>query len=286
MNGQRGVALVIALLVVALAASLIAAMIDGDERVKARLRNGWRAEQARQMLRGVEAWAAARLIDDQREGGAADGFGEGWAQPMASRAVHGVAIEAQLSDLGGCFNLNALAPGGIPDASAERRFERLLRALALPRGLAADARARVADRALSDPAELRALPAMDKASWRKLSPAVCAAGVDQPVNLNTAPAAVWQSLDDAITPAIAARMVRGREAPYPDLDAVRERLRRQGVAAADLRGCGVASRYFLLASTISDGTLAYRFDSRLQRLPGRVRVISRSASMRAPGGGR
>lgn len=276
MKQQRGVALVIALLVVALAVLVVAALVDAGELTKARVRNGWRAEQGRQLLGGVEAWAAAGLLADQRASGAVDGLTEAWARPMPALELPQARIEGRLHDLGGCFNLNALAPGGIADPLAVRRFARLLHALRLPQALATQAGARVAGAALFAAGELRQLPAMTADAWRQLAPLVCAVPRDQGINLNTAPPALWQALDDAITPAMAARLFRGEAAPYPDLAAVRQALQREGVDTVDLRGCGVGSHYFVVESEITVDAIAFRYTSQLQRLPGTVRVIARA----------
>lgn len=275
-NQQRGVALVIALLVVALAVLVVAALVDAGELTQARVRNGWRAEQARQLLGGVEAWAAAGLLADQRASGMVDGFGEKWAQPMPPIDLPEARIDGRLRDLGGCFNLNALAPGGIADPLASRRISRLLRVLRLPQALAVQAGARVADAALLDAGEIQDLPAMTADAWRSLAPLVCAVPPNQDINLNTAPAELWQALDEAITPSMAARLVRGEAAPYPDLAAVRRALEREGVANIELRGCGVGSRYFIVETVITTDAIPFAYTSQLQRLPGTVRVIARA----------
>lgn len=282
---QRGVALVVALLVVALAVLVVATLVDAGELTQARVRNGWRAEQARQLLGGVEAWAAAGLLADQRASGMVDGYGEQWAQPMPPIELPEARIEGRLRDLGGCFNLNALAPGGIADPLASRRFSRLLRTLRLPQALAAQAGARVADANLLDPGEIRNLPAMAAEAWRALAPLVCAVPKDQGINLNTAPAELWQMLDDAITPSMAARLVRGEAAPYPDLAAVRQALEREGAGDTDLRGCGVGSRYYIVETSITTDAISFAYSSQLQRLPGSVRVIARARG-RVDRGGR
>jgi general secretion pathway protein K len=296
-RGQRGVALVIAMLVVALAVLLVTALLDAGELTQARVRNGWRAEQSRQLLGGLEAWAAAGLLADQQASGAVDGLGEAWARPMPPIDLPGARIEGRLRDLGGCFNVNALAPGGITDPAALRRFARLLRALQLPRELTAQVAdyidadtntqdggaedgtytgARTANTALLDAGELQRLPAMTTDAWQTLAPLLCAVPVDQRLNLNTAPTLLWSTLDDAITPAIAQRLARGDAAMYPDLAAVQVALQREGVQGVDLAACDVGSHYFLAQAQIVADGIAFRYTSVLQRLPNAVRVIARA----------
>jgi type II secretory pathway component PulK len=61
---ERGVALIAAVLVVALATVLVAAMLDRGEAARARTRNILRAEQGWQLMRGLEGWAALALRRD------------------------------------------------------------------------------------------------------------------------------------------------------------------------------------------------------------------------------
>ena len=297
MRRQRGVALVIALLVVVLASLLVTALLDTGELTQARVRNGLRAEQSRQLLGGLEAWAAAGLLADQRASGMVDGLGEAWARPMPPIELPGMRIEGRLHDLGGCFNLNALAPDGIADQAALHRFARLLRALQLPRELAAQAAdyldangsvqdggaedaaypgARAANTALVDASELRRLPAMTVEAWRALAPLVCAVPAEQRLNLNTAPPLLWLILDDAITPAMAQQLARGDGVMYPDLAAVRTALQRQGAETVDLVCCDVGSHYFIAEARIVADGIAFDYRSMLQRRPGVVRVIARA----------
>ncbi len=68
MRRQRGVALLVALLVVALATILIAALLDRGELALARTRNVLRGEQAEAYAQGLEAYAAEVLIQTRNQG--------------------------------------------------------------------------------------------------------------------------------------------------------------------------------------------------------------------------
>ena len=78
---QRGVALLVALLVVALAVILVAALLDRGELALARTRNALRAQQAEAYARGVEIYAARILQDPSSETGA-DTHASTWAVPL------------------------------------------------------------------------------------------------------------------------------------------------------------------------------------------------------------
>lgn len=302
MKRQRGVALIVAVLVLALAVMLIATLLAHGENTQARVRDRWRAEQSWQLLRGLEAWATEGLIADAQATGGVDSLDEAWARPIAPIEIPGAKISGRLRDLGGCFNLNSLAPGGVADAAAGLRFARLLSALQLPTGLAAEASdyidgdaepqgggaedaayagqspsQRAANAALADPSEILRLPSMTPERWQVLDPYVCALPVDQKINLNTAPAVLWTTLDERINLPMARRLARDQGGgAYPDLPAVQEALRREGLPPIDLTAYDVGSRYFRAEADILADGIPFAYTSLLERLPGRVRVIARA----------
>lgn len=306
MNRQRGVALVVALLAVALAMVLVMSLLDRGELTTARTTNTWRAEQSWQLMQGLEAMARERLLADQREHGPVDSLNEDWAQPMPPTRLPGAILQGRLVDLGGCLNINSLAPDGTTDPRALLRFSRLLNALHLPGEIAAQAAdyidldtgaqagggedaayavwpqvSRAANTPLADISELRRVPAMTAEGWQALAPFVCAVPVDQELNLNTAPAMLWLTLDDAITLPVAQQLARGDAAGYPDLAAVRSALTKQGFPAVDLTGYSVGSRYFLAEADISVDGIDFSYSSVLHRLPSEVRVIARTRGRRS-----
>lgn len=297
MRRQRGVALLVALLAVTVSVLLVEALLASGALSQARMRNGWHAEQARQLLGGVEAWAGAVLMADLSASGPVDGPGEDWARPATPIEIPGARIRGELLDLGGCFNVNALPGDSTATSLALQRFSRLLGVLRLPVALApqaadfvdADGTARpggaedgayvglrVPNRLIADARELRRLPSMTPEAWEALAPYICAVPSDQALNLNTAAPVLWQALDERITPDIARRLARSGGAPYSSLSAVRTALRREGLVDVDLSGCGVGSRYFRLDARIDAGGLAFAYHSVMQRSASGVRVIARA----------
>jgi len=278
MKRQRGVALVIALFAVALAMALVLAMLSQGELTQARQRDAWRGEQAWQLQQGFEAWAMQALRADARAGDM-DGLDEAWAQPMPTLTVAGARLDGRVRDLGGCFNLNRLAPRGLIDARELQRFERLLRALDLPVAIAAQAVTNTPGGAWTDASALRVLPAMPATAWPRLAPLVCALPPDQALNLNTAPAPLWRMLDDGIGADQAARLARsgdGDAPAYASLGEVQAALAGEGVDRAGLAGCALASHYFLAEGDASADGIPFRFRSVLQRGARDVRVIARA----------
>lgn len=296
---QRGVALIVAVLAVALAVLLVAALVTRGETTRALQRDHWRAEQSWQLMLGLEAWAGDILLLDAR-GSGIDSLDEPWAQPMPPIAIPGARIGGRLRDLGGCFNVNALSPDGLTAPVAVARFTRLLHALQLNPALAAEAADfidsdrepqpggaedaayaqalpayRTANRPLAHASELRRLRSMDAATWDVLAPYLCALPNDAAINLNTAPAPLWRTLDDAVTEDIARRLARSDGGSYATLDAVQAALAREGLPPLDLSGYALGSAYFVAEAEILADGIDFAYSSVLHRQPDRVRVLAR-----------
>lgn len=298
---QRGVALIAAVLVVALAVILVAALLDRGEAAQARTRNSLRAEQGWQLMLGLEGWAASALRQDQEQQPGVDSRGDVWAQPLPPIELPGIRILGRLREQGGCFNLNSLHVADSDDTVAIDRFERLLRVLKLDPSVAAqaadwiDADAtprsagaedlalqqrrppyRAANRAFAHVSELRLLPALDAEGFRVLQPHVCALPASVPMNLNTASEMLWMSLSDDISASAAQRLARDGRARYLSLEAIGQELERLGLPPLPPAGLGVHSEFFVLeAEIIADG-VPFLYASVLQRRPEAIRVVARS----------
>jgi len=106
MARQRGAALLIALLAVALAALLAVELVERSQRDIARTTGVVNAERAWQFAEGVEG-LARDWIDRQREAGVQPPQLDGkWSAPFA---VPGGAVRARVFARDGRFNLNALS---------------------------------------------------------------------------------------------------------------------------------------------------------------------------------
>ena len=124
---QRGVALITAVVLVAIA-TVLAARVGTDAALDLRRTMGVTAlNQAWQVALGAEAWAAQILRDDLKDS-ELDDLSERWAQPVPPLPVDGGSIEGGLEDMQGRFNLNSVltAEGNVDEAGLER-FRRLLR---------------------------------------------------------------------------------------------------------------------------------------------------------------
>ncbi|MEZ5568140.1 MAG: type II secretion system minor pseudopilin GspK [Halioglobus sp.] len=141
--GQRGAALIVALLVFAVCAALVVAMRSEFQRYFQRNANLFIAEQVQAYLRGAEQLATVVLLVDRDRDKTAerprDDLTEIWAQPAQPYALDdGGWMQGSLEDLQGRFNLNALAQQPQEGAGenrftpAQKQFIRLLQALGEP----------------------------------------------------------------------------------------------------------------------------------------------------------
>lgn len=129
MSRARGIALITALLVVAIA-TLAATAVLGSVNIAihrtAALRD---SEQAWWVARGVEAWVLGILERDKKETGEVDGLGEDWALPVDHLPVDQGFIRGFVVDLHRCFNLNNLVLSPQANPEYARQLERLIASL-------------------------------------------------------------------------------------------------------------------------------------------------------------
>lgn len=108
---QRGLALVMAVLIAALATSAIA---FAAWRQQVRVRDAEiRADsaQAQQIARSSVTLARTLLIDDINNNSTYDYFGDDWAKPIDQVAVEQGKVSGRLTEMQGRFNLNTLVDG-------------------------------------------------------------------------------------------------------------------------------------------------------------------------------
>jgi general secretion pathway protein K len=216
---QKGVALVMAVLIVALATILAAEVGFRGYLDQRRTVNTFSLDQSFEIAMGGEAWASDALRRDKMQSNKTDDFTEEWATPIPPIPLEDVGgeFEGQLEDLQGRFNLNDLvtfdqAGVSTQNEPAVRRFERLLTLLEIEPKWAgyiadwidADNNAgfpdgaedpvytnlsppyRTANMPITRASELLALPEFGAERYRKLAPFVTALPSGQHINLCTA----------------------------------------------------------------------------------------------------
>lgn len=299
MKRQRGVALIIALLAVALALVLIAGLLDRGELGYARARNLLRGEQAQAYAEGLEAFAARVLVKSAEEGPGIDANDSLWALPLPPQVVPGGVISARMRDRNGCFNLNNLGPNVGSRQAWREMFQRLLIQLQLNVDIAdaasdwidpaADGSGdawylgqpvpyRRAARAFAHVSELRLLRGVDSRSYAQLAPYVCALPRDTRLNVNTMPVPLLMSLSDQISRAVAERAWQGGKAKWTDIQAFVDMLQTAGVADAPRVTALVtmSSDYFEARGDVVLDDIPFTFVSLLERRQGMgARVLSR-----------
>lgn len=299
---QRGVALLAAIVVVALATVLVVALLDRGERSRAHSRNQLRAEQTWQLALGVEFWAMDVLRADEEARPGFDAAGDTWTQPLPPLAVPGGQLSGRLRDAGACLDLNLLADPQFAVVQRQR-LERLLRALKLePRLLAAmvdwvDADAnpeaggaedgrylarrpayRAANRPMAHLSELRLIEGIDGEVYERLRPHVCALPRATPMNLNFLSPPLWMSLSEHVTEQHALQLWRDGQAQYDEVLALQREFERLGLpplSPAEREGLGVSSRWFAMDLQLDVDGLPFQYAALIERAPEGLRTHAR-----------
>lgn len=285
---QRGAALLIALLAVALAALLAAELIERGQQDLARSEALVNGERAWQYAAGMDALARDWIRRRQAEPGLDLPAGQ-WSAPFP---VPGGMVRGRIIELDGRFNLNRLASRD-PDQRRRARaaLTRLLAFLelnpdlvpAIERLYAPAADGRIAR--LVDSGELDAVDAIDATARARLLPRVVALpDPEAPVNVNQADPVVLAALVDGLDPSAARALIaRG---PYETLDevlAAPELAQLDRSRARDV--LSVTSRWYDLHAQVTLGGETRDYFKRIgggaQRYDGRFLRIGLTGAFRA-----
>lgn len=267
MKQQRGAAIIVAMLVVALATVVAGNFMVRTDAQWRRLENAATADQARWLLRAGEQWAANVLLDDARRN-SVDHAGELWAREVPPVSADGYQLTGRIIEQSGRFNLNGLLRGGKVDAVQLAIFRRLLRNLDLPEthadalvrwlGAAPDngiPAAASASRVLVNVEELRDLPGMTARHLERLRPYVALLPQAAPVNINSAAPETIAALSDSMTIDQAQLLASQRSQSYfRDMQEVRDVL--GGRVTLDQGLASLSSRYFLVIVQARQGRIA------------------------------
>lgn len=302
---ERGVALITAVVLVAIA-TVLAARVGTEAALDLRRTAGIGAlDQAWHVALGAEAWAAEILRKDLQES-QRDELSETWAQPLPPLPVEGGSIEGGLEDMQGRFNLNNLlqADGSVDESNLER-FARLLELAGVDRRFAgaladwldSDTVERFPDgaedgvylsqvpayRAANGPvtsvSELLALPGFTLEDYARLRPHVAALPAGTRINVCTATPLVLAALVEGGTDfGDAQALARNRsEGCFPllaDLQATLDPAQYQELAPI----LSESSSWFRSVAVVSIGTSQLTLYSLLERnSAGGVRAVLRSS---------
>lgn len=298
-RGHRGVALVTAMLISALAAVVASDMAWNNTLDVRRTMVLLQRDQAVQVALGAESWVASILRQDGADTDS-DHLGELWAQELPGLPIDGGELVGSITDLQGRFNVNNLIDQrGLVHQPSLEQFQRLLAVLELDPRLAGvvvdwlDANQepqmpegaedaiytavlppyRTADRFLTSVSELAAVEGMDKASFEALAPHLTALPGHTFINPNTATPAVLRSLSDTITDSdVEALLAERAEAGFPDIPAAFASL----VPPDVVNELQPDTSYFQLRVIVRIGTVRITLYSVLERNQGQVAPLLRS----------
>lgn len=258
---QRGVAIVLAMGVVALAAIAAAAMLASQSTWSRHAELGGEHAQAQALVQAGVDWARAVLSDDRRAS-SVDHLGELWAQRVPPVPVENGELSGQIDDQQGAFNLNNVFRGGKASPAHVLQLRRLLEILGLPDALADSFLA--PGRPLIDTAELALLPGFDATVRARLRPFVTALPRFTALNVNTASpevlAAVVRDLDLDDARALTAQRSR---AYFRNLSEFLVQL--PPGAAVEGNDITTASQYFIASVRVSVGDAQARGSALLAR---------------------
>jgi len=271
MRNQRGAALLMAMIIVTLVATLAVSMVWQQWRAvqveaaeRARTQSAW-------ILSGALDWARLILREDAKGSSGVDHLGEPWAVPLAEARVSTfLAADKDNTDSGP----EAFLSGSIVDAQSRYNLRNLLddRGKVIPgeltllqrlldsAGIESDVAGRIAtglQDALAPPGSdgNRNPPLMprtvsqlgwlgvDAEALRRMAPYVVLLPRHTPVNLNTAPREVIAASIDGLDLGSAERLVQVRQrAPFKTLEQAKGQL--PGSITVDPQRVGTSSNFF------------------------------------------
>jgi general secretion pathway protein K len=263
-NSQRGTAVIIAMLVLALAVAGAAAMLERQGLDARALQSQRDYEQARWMLRGGMHWARSILAEDARAG-ATDHRRELWASGLPPTDVQLGSLAGDIRDEQGLFNLNNLLRAGKPDPMQIGALGRLLGAIGLAPALADAIAARIdPKRPLADVGELAGVGGLDANALERLRRYATALPRATAVNINTAPAEVVVAVVEGLALSEAQALVRRIATdPVRNRDEFQARLRPD--LRPNLESIAVSSQFFLVQGRAKVGDADLRMEALMQR---------------------
>ncbi len=311
---QRGAALLTAMIIVALVATLAGAMLWQQWRaVQVEAAERERAQSA-WILAGALDWARLILREDGRASANVDHLGEPWAVPLQEARLSSFLasdkgdaedapdafLSGDITDAQSRFNLRNLVTSNRIDPDALAGLQRLCETLGIPVDVASRIATGIRDAlppepgasgasATPRPADPPLLPTaaadlswfgIDPAVVRLLEPYVVILSDRSSVNLNTAPREVLVASFEGLDMATAERLVMARQrAPFTDCAATFG----QYAPAVDKDAysrCDVKTRFFIVRGRLRLGQVVLEQRSLVFRQGTQVTVLNRE---RVPG---
>ncbi len=289
---QRGLALITAVLVVAIVATVATTLALGEQVWFRQAQNMTDRAQAISLRQGALNYAAILLARDDAN---IDHLGELWAKPLPPLPVEDGMIAFAVSDAQGLFNLNNVVQAGQPNGPNMEMFRRLLISLSLDPGLSEALRDwldpdstpqggaedteylslpqpyRAANQPLQSVDELRLVKGFSAKTVEKLRPYVTALPGSTTVNINTAPDQVLAALCTNLSAAALKPLIDSRVTqPFKSPGEFTSRLPSCTLAATDQHN--VKTGFFLVTIDIRYGRLQRQTLGLIKRTAGKATV--------------
>lgn len=220
-QAERGVALLVVLLLITVLSTMAIAMTDDIRFAARRTANIRMNEQAQWYARGAETLARQILWRSWKAAPMKSTLRDPWAAQGVSFAIDGGSIVGRIDDGGNCFNLNSVVTLGpkneyLRNDEGRQSYEHMLVALDIPPDIASglagavvdwidsngvpsvqgaedetyarlDPPYRTAGTLIAEPSELRAVAGYTELLYQRLRPLVCALPTVEPsrINVNT-----------------------------------------------------------------------------------------------------
>ena len=300
----RGAAIVTALLIVALATTIVAALFARQSGSVRMIENRLEGTQARWIERAAIDWARIILRQDARTS-STDHLGEPWAVPVAQTSVdtavgaagklgeraQAAQLSGQILDMQGRFNLANVVPKGQVDPLEAASLRNLLTLVGQPAALAEPLIDRLRAATVAEPTETPNQPAAPSPAPRKrptalpirraadlltiagfdatavaaLEPFIIALPRPAPINVNTAAAEVIAARVPGMDLAQARALVAKRERiPFRDLTDANQAVDPQSTVFSAERWA-VTSSWFLVRGAVRYDRIETRTDTLLER---------------------
>lgn len=287
---QRGAAVVMAMLVVAIAAMMVTGVFQRQSIMVRTLENTVAASQVHWLMAGAVDWVRVILREDARASGT-DHLAEPWAVPLAQTRLNDderdpAWLSGMIEDAQSRINLRNLVGAEDPVEQEIAVLARLLAIVGENERLAAPIAQQVQLRFSGENGALpgaQVLPAtIDdiefasprlRAAVAKLKPYLTVLPVPTPVNANTATAEVLAARFTNLSLADARRLVASRDrATFKDIADVMSRL--GDVSMTTESGTvAVASRFFVLEGSVEYRKAKLHQLALLRREAGRVDIV-------------
>ena len=267
---MRGAAVIAAMLVVAIAASLAAQVFERQQLSVRSIENRMDASQIRWIERAASDWARLVLRLDARTT-SLDHLGEPWAMAIAQTeldpTVYGGAragtkdakavLTGQIQDAQARFNLRNLIQADKLSAPDLQALRKLLAALGLDAGLGEVIAAYAMSPGFGRAADLLLVPGFDQATYQRLERYVIVLPQRSALNVNTASAELLHAYLPGLDVAAAQLLAKRREEQaFSNLEALKAKL--SGADELPSERFTVFSRYFFMEGVIGYGRVNSR----------------------------